>query len=581
MRAGPLLLLLICGLFCKEITAKSKLKWWQTSIIYQIYPRSFKDSDGDGVGDLKGIISKIDHFVYIGVKAIWLSPFYPSPMKDFGYDISNHTDVDPVFGTLDDFRNLLTECHKKDIKVIIDFVPNHTSDLHPWFRASIRNEEPYKDFYVWTDGIEGPDGTRIKPNNWLSVFGGEVWKWNEQRQQFYYHAFLESQPDLNYRNPKVIEEMNNVIRFWSEMGVDGIRVDAITNLYEVADVSLNEPLSGKPGVPEFQYEYLNHIYSSNLPEIEGAIRGWRNAMNEFANEDESRFMVVELYDTPDNRNAYLGYGCDLPFNFDLVDPGITADCGGRCMRDLVDIEYSSLPKNSWPNFVLGNHDRKRITKKRGPGAANAMNMLLLTLRGTPTTYYGEEIGMIEVDVPFEDTKDPWGINYGKERYTEFTRDPCRTPLQWSGDYQSGFTTAEKPWLPIHANYKTLNVEAQKASKELSPLQLYKQLGELRENPAFQYGDLIYAVVNDNIFSYIRNSVGDSRYLVTINFGKTNSKDDYTDYTDGRVLGRIIAHTGNMKNEPYYKKDMEIPLNGILLQPDQGLVIELLNKRQEL
>ncbi|KAK6173033.1 hypothetical protein SNE40_016571 [Patella caerulea] len=538
MRVGLSLLLLICSVFCSEITDKTKLKWWQTSIIYQIYPRSFKDSDGDGVGDLKGIISKIDHFVYIGVKAIWLSPFYPSPMKDFGYDISNHTDVDPIFGTLDDFRTLLTECHKRDIKVIIDFVPNHTSDLHPWFLASVRGEEPYKDFYVWTDGIEGPDGTRIKPNNWLSVFGGEVWKWNEQRQQFYYHAFLEEQPDLNYRNPKVIEEMNNVIRFWSEMGVDGIRVDAITNLYEVEDVSLNEPLSEKPGVPEFQYEYLNHIYTSNLPEIEGAIRGWRNAMNEFKTEDGvPRFMVVEFYETPEKRNAYLGYGCDLPFNFDLVDPGITADCGGRCIRDMVDIEYSALPKHSWPNFVLGNHDRKRITKKRGAGAANAMNMLLLTLRGTPTTYYGEEIGMEEVYVPFEDTKDPWGLNYGKERYTEFSRDPCRTPLQWNGDSQSGFTTAEKPWLPVHDNYRTVNVETQKTSKELSPLQLYKQLAELRENTAFQ--------------------------------------------KDGRFLGRIIAHTGNMKNEPFYKEDMEVPLNGILLQPDQGLVIELLNKRQEL
>ncbi|ESO88471.1 hypothetical protein LOTGIDRAFT_126021 [Lottia gigantea] len=566
---------------CESAVGNPQLEWWQTTIIYQVYPRSFKDSDGDGTGDLRGIISKLDHFVYLGVQAIWLSPFYKSPNKDFGYDISNHTDVDPLFGDLEDFAVLINQAHKRDIKVIIDFVPNHTSDLHPWFQASIKKQEPYTDFYVWSESKPGPDGTRLPPNNWLSLFGGSAWKWNQDRQQFYYHAFLEEQPDLNYRNPKVIEEIKNVLRFWMNRGVDGVRCDAVLYLLESEDLSNNEPKSNAANFTSFQHESLDHIYTSHLPEIKQIITGWKTITKEYTQKDgKTRFMVIEAYETPEKRQAFVEYGADFAFNFDLITPiGITRDCGGVCIKDLVDTEYTVVSSDSWPNFQFGNHDRPRISVRRNPEAANAFNMLLLTLKGTPTTYYGEEIGMEEIHVSFEDTQDPFGLRFGKERYTEVSRDPCRSPLQWNDGYHSGFTTAKKPWLPVHPNYKTLNIQTQMESDH-SPIQLYSQLARLRQEPSFQYGDLNYAVVNDNIFSYVRQTEGQPQYLVTINFGKSKSVDDYTSYIQGRE-GKVIAHTGNLNNKPFYKQNIIIDLSQIILKSDQGLVIEIISTKDEL
>ncbi|XP_071087645.1 alpha-glucosidase-like [Haliotis cracherodii] len=549
---------------------RTDLQWWKTSVIYQIYPRSFKDSDGDGIGDLRGIISKLDYFQYLNIKAIWLSPFYTSPMKDFGYDISNHTDVDPIFGTLKDFDDLVKESHRRDIKVIIDFVPNHMSDQHPWFQESLKGTGKYRDYFMWSDG-KSSFGVRKPPNNWLGVFSGECWRWNEQRKQYYYHAFVKEQPDLNYRNPDVVKDMNDVLRFWMERGVDGIRVDAIMKLFESENIFQDEPRSNRPDVPAFQYEYLTHIHTENLPEIGDVVRGWKKVMDEYeAKDGQSRFMVVELYDPPAIRNKYYDYGA-MPFNFDLVE-GLKADCGGNCFLEAISNEYDNLPVGEWPKFVLGNHDRKRVSKRFGVESVNVMNMLLLTLKGTPTTYYGEELGMEEIEVSFEETQDPWGINFGKERYTEFSRDPCRSPLQWDASSQSGFTSSSKPWLPVHPGYKTCNVQVQKKKKD-SSLNIYKSLATLREVPAFQDPDVQFAVVNDNILSYVRGTANTGRYLVTMNLGHDLSTADYTKEPAKAKSGRVVINTENF-NEAKFNVGKSVSLSGLTLKPGQGLVLKL-------
>ncbi|XP_046544948.1 alpha-glucosidase-like [Haliotis rubra] len=551
----------------------SGLEWWKTSVIYQIYPRSFKDSDGDGVGDLRGIISKLDYFQYLNVKAIWLSPFYRSPMKDFGYDISNHTDVDPIFGTLKDFDDLVTESHRRDIKVIIDFVPNHMSDQHPWFQESLKGTGKYRDYFMWSDG-KSSFGRKKPPNNWLGVFSGECWRWNEQRKQYYYHAFVKEQPDLNYRNPDVVKDMNDVLRFWMERGVDGIRVDAIMKLFESENIFQDEPRSNRPGVPAFQYEYLTHIHTENLPEIGDVVRGWRKVMDEYeAKDGQSRFMVVELYDPrPLGTSTTTMAPCPSTLTLQRVSRPIAEEtASGRLSATNTTICLQAHGPSLWM-YNLGNHDRKRVSKRFGAEYVNVLNMLLLTLKGTPTTYYGEELGMEEIEVSFEDTQDPWGINFGKERYTEFSRDPCRSPLQWDAFSQSGFTTSSKPWLPVHPGYKTCNVQVQKNKKD-SSLNIYKSLATLREATAFQDPDVQFAVVNDEILSYVRGTANTGRYLVTMNLGHDSSTADYTKDPVSAKNGRVVVNTGNF-NESKFNVGKSLSLSSLTLKPGQGLVLKL-------
>ncbi|BFZ00897.1 hypothetical protein BsWGS_03935 [Bradybaena similaris] len=457
------LCLLLTIAFVSKIHAQSALPWWKTSIVYQVYPRSFMDSNNDGVGDLKGIQSKLDYFKNLGVKSFWLSPVYKSPMNDFGYDISDFKAIDPIFGTDQDMDDLIKAAHAEGLYVIMDFVPGHTSTEHEWFQKSVKREGNYTDYYIWNNGTTLSNGTRVAPNNWLSVFGYSAWEWNQDRQQYFYHAFLPTQADLNYRNPIVQEEMKNVLRFWLDKGVDGFRVDAIEKLYEVANVSLNEPPSGQ-NVSTFQYEYLNHTYTSNQPETIDTVTSWCNVLKEYeAKDNKSRYAIIELYAEPQVRNKLYETGGN-PFNFDLVD--LPGNSTGTQLRDQVQREYTNLPSGKWPNFVLGNHDRRRVSHKFGPQYVDVYNMLLLTLWGTPTTYYGEEIGMLEGIISWNQTVDPWGRNYGEERYQEFSRDPERTPMQWTGGYQAGFTNASTTWLPLGQNYTTINVQVSVCEREI-------------------------------------------------------------------------------------------------------------------
>ena len=380
--------------------------WWQTAVIYQVYPRSFADSNGDGIGDLPGITSKLDYLAEtLGVDAIWISPFYPSPMTDFGYDVSDYCDVDPRFGTLDDFDDLVAAAHAKAMRVIVDWVPNHTSDQHPWFieaRSSARQSQTR----LVRLGRSG--GRRSSPNNWLSVFGGSAWEWDEPTSQYYLHSFLESQPDLNWRNPNVKAAMFDTLRFWMDRDVDGFRIDVAHYLMKDPERRDNPPADANRGVyfkDLGDYEAFDHIHTKGHEDIHPVFRELRTVIDEY----EDRFVIGEIHDWEwDAWARYYGDDLDelhMPFNFSLLYVPWDADE----VRRRVDAAEAAIPNGGWPNHVLGNHDETRLASRFGADRARAAAMLLLTLRGTPTMYYGDELAMPNPDIAPADERDPWGL----------------------------------------------------------------------------------------------------------------------------------------------------------------------------
>ncbi|XP_013421849.1 alpha-glucosidase-like isoform X2 [Lingula anatina] len=579
--AGPVGISIILGLlsFMPRLlivtflskTPEPPLEWWQTSVIYQVYPRSFQDSNGDGVGDLQGIRSRLDHLEYINARALWLSPMYESPMRDFGYDPSNITNIDPIFGTMEDFDELLADVHSRGMKMILDFIPNHTSDLHKWFQASKAGVEEYKDYYVWTDGNLTANGTRVPPNNWKSFFGDSAWEWVEERQQFYLHQFLKEQPDLNYRNPKVVEEMTNALRFWLERGVDGFRIDAVLTMFESADLSLNEPLNNRPGAELWQYESLEHIYTSHQPETYEVIAKWRHLADEYYQKDGNyRFLVTEAYcETIQQAMYYYHTGADMPFNFDLVF--LNRTCGGDCVDRAISNWMTNMPIGKWPNWVIGNHDNKRIATKMGTEFVNAMNTLLLLLPGTPTTYNGEELGLTNIEVSYEDTQDPFGKRFGPERYHEVSRDPPRSPMLWDSTHSSGFSNATKTWLPVHPDYEIFNAEAQRKAEGVTPLKMYRDLSLLRQEATFQRGTFKPLLVDENIYSFVRELEGESLYYVILNFGSTEAQVDLAE--QGLPENGLVKLNSGDFHHSDYNVGKEIKLNKISLNPGQFLVIK--------
>jgi alpha-glucosidase len=477
------------------------MKWWQRGVIYQIYPRSFMDSNGDGTGDLRGITSRLDYLQWLGVDAIWISPIFPSPMADFGYDVSNYTGIDQLFGTLHDFDRLLAEAHRSGLRVLLDYVPNHTSDRHHWFvesRASRHN--PRRDWYLWRDAL--PDGK--VPNNWLSAFGGSAWEWDPATGQYYLHTYLKEQPDLNWRNPEVQAAMLDVLRFWFERGVDGFRIDALRQ------VGKDEQFRDNPPNPDWTpdqrpYNSLLPVFSADRPENLEIVRRFR----EIADSYPDRLLVGELWVPIERLVAYYGErGLHLPFNFHLITTPWTA----RSISVLIDRYEAALPPGAWPNWVLGNHDRSRIASRVGGPQARVAAMLLLTLRGTPTLYYGDEIGMHDVPIPPESVRDPFernvpGLGLG--------RDPERTPMQWDAGPNAGFST-ETPWLPLADDYARVNVAGQRGDPR-SMLTLHRSLIELRRTtPALAVGAYRPIHTDDDLLVYERGDGGERR-RVALNF----------------------------------------------------------------
>ncbi len=443
--------------------------WWQSGIIYQIYPRSFMDSSGDGIGDLCGIAERLDYLAWLGVDGLWLSPIFPSPMADFGYDVSDYVGIHPIFGTLDDFDHLLEQAHRRNIRIILDLVPNHTSNQHAWFLDSRSSRDnPKRDWYLWRD--PKPDGT--PPNNWLAYFGGSAWTWDQTTGQYYLHSFLPEQPDLNWRNPAVKGAMFDAIRFWLKRGVDGFRIDVIDRMLKDAQFRDNPP---NPDYVEGRdnptWKYLR-VFSENRPGVHDLIREMRAVFDQF----DHRVMIGEIAYSL-NPSLITGfYGkppqgdeLNLPFNFALI----LLDWNADAVRSFVDAYEGMLPTYGTPNYVVSNHDQPRVATRLGDPQARVAAMLLLTLRGTPFLYYGDELGMRDVDIPSNQYQDPQGINLG------ISRDPERTPMQWDSSPHAGFSTMET-WLPVAPDFAQVNVEVQRGDSR-SPLTLFKRLIDLRRS----------------------------------------------------------------------------------------------------
>lgn len=523
--------------------------WWQKDIIYQVYPRSFKDSNGDGIGDLPGIIEKLDYLQELGVGAIWISPFYPSPMADFGYDVSDYTGIHPLFGTMDDFDQLLSEVHRRGMKLILDFVPNHTSEEHPWFQESRKSKDnPKRDWYIWEDAA--PNGG--PPNNWLSEFGGEAWELDEKTGQYYYHAYLKEQPDLNWRNPEVREAMFDAMRFWLDKGVNGFRVDVMWHMIK------DEELRNDPPNPDWTeemrpYKRLLSAYSADQPEVHDVVREMRAVVDEY----DERVLIGEIYLPVDQLVAYYGkdnMGAHLPFNFQLI----VLPWNAEKINAAINNYEGALPVEGWPNWVLGNHDKSRIASRVGREQARIAAILLLTLKGTPTMYYGDEIGMQDVFIPPEQVQDPHEKNVpGKH----LGRDPERTPMQWDDSQYAGFSN-EKPWLPLMKNYKEYNVKKEEQDSG-SFLQMYKKLIRLRsEEPALQIGSYFPYHCKGDLLSYFRTN-DEKSFLIALNFGLSEVRLDLEN-SDWKGICRMAINT-EMEGK-------EIS-GGVKLGANEGVVVE--------
>ncbi|MGN6083180.1 alpha-amylase family glycosyl hydrolase [Trinickia sp.] len=480
----------------------SELKWWQRGVIYQIYPRSFQDNNGDGIGDLPGIAARLDYVVRLGVDAVWISPIYPSPMADFGYDVADYCDIDPMFGTLAEFEQLVDHAHGIGLKVLLDFVPNHTSDRHPWFEESRSSRDnPKRDWYLWRD--PATDGG--PPNNWLSRMGGSAWEWDGRTGQYYYHAFLREQPDLNWRHPDVRRAMDNVLRFWLDRGVDGFRVDVLWLLIKDAQFRDNPPNPAyRPGEPE--HHRLLQTYTEDQPEVHDIVRSMRATLGEYG----ERVLIGEIYLPVPQLVKYYGAngeGADMPFNFQLLSARWNASEVASLIRDY----DSALPEHAWPNWVLGNHDNPRVASRIGMLQARVAAVLLLTLRGTPTLYYGDELAMTDGDIAPDEIRDPAELRQpGRGQ----GRDPERTPMPWDGSLPSGGFTSGRPWLPVGAATSVRDQERDASSM----LSLYRRLLALRrEHPALVRGTIENVTAQGDVLTYERRD-GDRQLLIALNMG---------------------------------------------------------------
>ncbi|MBI3242217.1 MAG: alpha-glucosidase [Chloroflexi bacterium] len=488
--------------------------WWRDGVIYQIYPRSFMDSNGDGIGDLPGLISRLDYIADLGVDALWLSPINVSPMHDFGYDIADYEDIDPIFGARADYDTLIAEAHRRGLKVMMDLVINHTSSEHPWFKESRSSRDnPKADWYIWRDKAPGGNGPR-PPNNWASMFGGSGWEWDETRGQFYFHIFLKEQPDFNWRNPEARAAMMNMIRFWLERGVDGFRLDVVNAYFKDAQFRDNpERFSLDPRIvlPWFRQK---HIYDYDQPELHDIYSEFRRLLDSYP----TRGSVGEIFENQDPQ-AIAGYlGRDqlhMAFNFEFThQPWLPR----AFQQSIMKWDAALGPDgDKWPCYVLSNHDNPRHVTRHGGGPfalarAKVAATLLLTLRGTPFLYYGEELGMPSPRLARKDLVDPPSKKY----WPFFDRDSARTPMQWDDSPNAGFTSG-KPWLPVGPSYKTLNVAAQKTDPH-SVLNFYRALLRLRrQSPALRRGRYrLLAERPVNAMTYLRETE-EQTMLVALNF----------------------------------------------------------------
>lgn len=488
----------------------SQEPWWKHAVIYEIYPRSFQDSNGDGVGDINGITSRLDYLHDLGIDAIWISPMYPSPLVDFGYDVADYTAIDPLYGTMADFDRLVSEGKKRNIRVIMDLVPNHTSDQHPWFKESRASKmNPKRDWYIWRDGK--PNGE--PPNNWQSWFGHSAWKLDATTNQYYYHHFYTEQPDLNWRNPAIRKAMYDAMRFWLDRGVAGFRIDAVSRLFEDPNLHDDPILPGKNayGDPNIQ-----HKYTDNLPEVHEVLREMRRVVNHYPGNP----VLISEADEPNIKELTKMYGkhndeVQLPMDFKIADVNKLSAPEFRKLLDEIDHN----PVGGQPHYFFSNHDQPRQWDRYGDGVHNdqiakLMAALLLTTRATPLMYYGEEIGM-RTTTPSrkEDVQDPIGkIGWPEEK----GRDGERTPMQWNTSKNVGFTTSEHPWLPVPPSAGEYNVEVESRDPQ-SIVSFYKKLLALRRSePALRDGSYIPLDRDDPfVLAYLRKKSGQGEAVLVV------------------------------------------------------------------
>ncbi len=480
--------------------------WWQNGIIYQIYPRSFADSNGDGVGDLNGITAHLDYLTGLGVDAIWLSPIYPSPDVDFGYDVSDYTAIHPLYGTLADFDRLLAAAHARGIHVVLDLVLNHTSDQHPWFQAALSSrDDEHRSWYLWRD--PKPDGG--PPNNWQAVFGGGGWQFDPASGQYYFHMFYPQQPDLNWRNPAAHQALLDVFRFWLARGVDGFRLDVFNAFYKHADLPDNPPAFGLRA-----FDRQQHRYDIDQPEMLPLLAEIRQLLDACP---EEKYAVGETFlGNPERAAHYCGPNrLHATFNFEFLK------CRWRPSQFLHAIQRweHALEPEAWPTYVLNNHDTPRSASRYAQGEDDerlkVAAMLLLTQRGTPFLYYGEEIGQRDIPITRSQIRDPIG-----KRYWPFFigRDGCRAPMQWDASPNAGFSPAP-PWLPVHRDYTQRNVQAQQSDPN-SLYHFYRRLIQLRrEYPALRQGLFLPLTYEPRLLLAYLRQTSEQTVLVALNFGR--------------------------------------------------------------
>jgi alpha-glucosidase len=494
--------------------------WWKHGVVYHIYPNSFKDSNNDGIGDIPGIINKLDYLAELGVDAIWLSPIYPSPMVDVGYDIADYKSIDDQYGTMDDFKNLLNEAHKKGIRIIMDLVLNHTSDLHPWFLKSRSSKNsPKRDWYIWMPPKDGKKGK--KPNNWKTNFGKKAWRYDHKTREYYYHSFFWQQPDLNWRNPEVKKAMFDIMRYWLDMGIDGFRLDVINLLFKDPELRDNE----------YHFFVKSKIHNRNHPEVYDLLKDFRQLLDSYPQKTSVGEIYVQPPGDPTLATSFLGNGKDMlhmVFDFSLVFTLWRAPGYYKTINNY----YNKIPESGWPCFFLSNHDIgrsiKRLLWERNKYAKAKLHaVLLLTLKGTPFIYYGDEIGMENVSIPKNHIRDL----YGRLLYPFFGgRDRARTPMQWSDKPNAGFSK-QTPWLPVSENYTAINVK----TDGTGILSTYKALLSLRKQyVTLQKGNITFLNKGENnILAYSRK-FEQEEFVILLNF--SNKRRKYADsFNNAEIL----------------------------------------------
>jgi alpha-glucosidase len=534
-----------------KIIMNIESNWSLGTVVYHLYVRSFKDSNSDGIGDLQGLIQKIDYIASLGINAIWLSPIYPSPQFDFGYDVADYKDIDPVYGSLAIFDQFVAACHERGIKIMMDFVPNHTSVDHSWFKESRKSKDNDKrDWYIWKKGKdEGP------PNNWLSVFGGTGWEYDEITDEYYLHTFDKNQPDLNWRNPEVVKEMLSYFDFWIDRGVDGFRVDVPYHLFKDSEFRDEPPNPNYNGATMGMYESLQHIHTAWLPESFLMMKQFTKVLQKY----EDKFMVTEAWGSiEDLIKLYntVGWKYYAPFNFSLITLPWTAEAH----KNYIDTYDKELGDTYIPCYVLGNHDTPRVASRIGHEQAKVAAMCQLSLRGMPFIYMGEEIGMENAVLQKEEIRDTFEIN---SPGLGLGRDPQRTPMQWDQNAYAEFTDT-KPWLPVNDNYSEINVRQQTDDKE-STLSFYKHLIKVRKHftPLREGSYIPLASPAENVLLYLRQS-NDEKVLVILNFDEKSKMISLPEFS-GKIICDSLLLSREGEHVHFDKYD---------LQSNEGIIVLL-------